>query len=345
MSEVPTPRGIRILIADSSRIHSQVLSEAMSRHQHVADYAAGASELLERVRSGLPDITLIGSNLDHQALRGFEILRELRTAYPEVRVVMLLDSAERDHVIAAFRNGARGVFCREESLEALCKCVESVHRGQIWANTDQLQCVLEAFADAPGPRIIDANGNTILSKREQDVVLCVAEGLSNRDIALELGLSEHTVKNYLFRIFEKLGLSSRVELILYAFSRHASTSAAVDATGSATRSRSPVLSGADRSINSVGDSFGMPDDLLSQMCDLARQFPKDEFAAYQRFLLAEKIAAELLEGCRSARSELVPKLTATQISAATAGARAWLKDSKKKSSRPDPPAQGVGITA
>ena len=67
-------------------------------------------------------------------------------------------------------------------------------------------------------RVIDARGAALLSRREQEVVRCVAEGLSNREIAQRLGLTEHTVKNYLFRIFDKLGVSSRVELILYAVS-------------------------------------------------------------------------------------------------------------------------------
>jgi len=67
-------------------------------------------------------------------------------------------------------------------------------------------------------RVIDARGAALLSRREQEVVRCVAEGLSNREIAQRLGLTEHTVKNYLFRIFDKLGVSKRVEVVLYAYS-------------------------------------------------------------------------------------------------------------------------------
>jgi DNA-binding CsgD family transcriptional regulator len=66
--------------------------------------------------------------------------------------------------------------------------------------------------------MIDAKGAILLSRREQEVVRCVAEGLSNREIAQRLGLTEHTVKNYLFRIFDKLGVSKRVEVVLYAYS-------------------------------------------------------------------------------------------------------------------------------
>src|SRR5262249_5361294 len=78
--------------------------------------------------------------------------------------------------------------------------------------------LLEALGEALPLRVIDARGTALLSRREQEVVRCVAEGLSNREIAQRLGLTEHTVKNYLFRIFDKLGVSKRVEVVLYAYS-------------------------------------------------------------------------------------------------------------------------------
>src|SRR5262249_51231866 len=93
-----------------------------------------------------------------------------------------------------------------------------VHQGQIWANSRELRFVLEALGEALPLRVVDARGTVLLSHREQEVVRCVAEGLSNRDIARRLGLTEHTVKNYLFRIFDKLGVSRRGEVVLCAYS-------------------------------------------------------------------------------------------------------------------------------
>jgi len=95
--------------------------------------------------------------------------------------------------------------------------LSSVHQGQVWANSSELRYLLEALRESEPMRLVDSRGEAILSKREQDVVRCVAEGLSNREIASRLKLTEHTVKNYLFRIFDKLGVSSRVEVVLYAF--------------------------------------------------------------------------------------------------------------------------------
>jgi len=132
---------------------------------------------------------------------------------------MLIDSPERDLVVDSFRGGARGIFCRDEPFETLCKCIYSVYKGQIWANTSELGYALDALAETAPLRLVNATGARLLTKREEDVVRLVAEGLTNREVARQLNLSEHTVRNYLFRIFEKLGISSRVELVLYALNQ------------------------------------------------------------------------------------------------------------------------------
>jgi DNA-binding NarL/FixJ family response regulator len=85
----------------------------------------------------------------------------------------------------------------------------------------ELEWLIETLAEAPATRLVDTQGTTLLSKREQDVVRCLAVGLTNQEIASELKLSHNTIKNYLFRIFNKLGVSSRVEVVLYAASQRA----------------------------------------------------------------------------------------------------------------------------
>ena len=169
------------------------------------------------------DVALISAVLQNVPQAGFELLEALRLSSPRTRAVMLLDSAPRDLVVEAFRRGSRGVFCRCDPLKLLPKCVHTVHAGQIWASAEQIEFVFKAFADAPVTRLVGAAGEVLLSAREQQVVRFVAEGLNNRDIAKQLHLSEHTVKNYVFHIFNKLGISNRVELVLYSVNQRVSS--------------------------------------------------------------------------------------------------------------------------
>jgi DNA-binding NarL/FixJ family response regulator len=91
-----------------------------------------------------------------------------------------------------------------------------VHGGQIWANTEQIKYLLDALATAPSMHVVNAKGEGVLTSREDQVVSLVADGISNREIAGQLSIKENTVKKSLLRIYDKLGVSNRVELVLYA---------------------------------------------------------------------------------------------------------------------------------
>ncbi len=209
---------IRVLAADSTRMSSQLLAQALAQDTQfrVTGIEPKPASILAAVADEKPHVVLMSSALDESAT-GFDLIRQVSAAHPNTRVVMLMDTSKRSAVVEAFRSGAQGVFSRTESPKALAKCICSVHQGQIWANSSELRFLLEALCESEPVHVVDAGGETMLSKREQDVVRCVTEGLSNREIASRLGLTEHTVKNYLFRIFDKLGVSSRVEVVLYAF--------------------------------------------------------------------------------------------------------------------------------
>jgi DNA-binding NarL/FixJ family response regulator len=126
-----------------------------------------------------------------------------------------LEQPTREAVINAFRSGARGVFDRQGSMSDLIDCVEHARRGSIWAGREETNFVLEVFKNISAPTALTDGNSSTLTTRELQVVQCAATGKTNKTIASELGLSEHTVKNYLFRAFEKLGVSSRVELLFY----------------------------------------------------------------------------------------------------------------------------------
>ena len=211
---------VRVLVADSNRMNTQLLVEALARDLtlQVTEVEPSEAAILAQTAGEQVDVLLLSATLGESPKLGFHVARRLSEEQSKTRVVMLLDNSDRPSVLEAFRSGVRGVFCRTESLELLGKCIHVAHAGQVWANSRELGYLLEAVSQAM-PRIVDAKGLTLLSKREQEVVHCVAEGMSNREIAKHLTLTEHTVKNYLFRIFDKLGVSSRVEVVLYAFSQ------------------------------------------------------------------------------------------------------------------------------
>jgi DNA-binding NarL/FixJ family response regulator len=211
---------IRVLAADSTRVNGQLLSNVLARNKRFRVLAPQLSSrvILAATASEKPDVVLLSTVLENDPALGFQVARRLRAEHPATRIVMLLDHSERAAVVEAFRAGASGIFCRSESLKLLPRCICCVHAGQVWANGHELKYLLDALAEPlPARRVARTIDLSILSRREQDVVSGVADGLSNREIANRLKLTEHTVKNYLFRIFDKLGVSSRVEVVLYAF--------------------------------------------------------------------------------------------------------------------------------
>ncbi len=217
LTAIPNQDRIHVLAADSTSMSTQLLVEALARDGQLLmlESPSNSTAILNLIKRDHPQIALISAKLGESNGGGFDLIREIRTQSPSTRVIVLLDASERTAVIEAFRAGAQGVFCRTEPFRLLSKCIQCVHQGQVWANASEFQYVIDALAKPP---LADfhANGASLLSAREIDVVRCVAEGMTNREIAQRLKLTEHTVKNYLFRIFDKLGVSSRVEVVLYA---------------------------------------------------------------------------------------------------------------------------------
>ena len=207
----------RVLISEASKMYCDLLKMAFlavpERFQVVA-CASKTSEILTMIQQHQPTVAIISDSLEDGPLAGLKILPEVRRVNPDTRILMALGSSDKELVIEAFRFGADGVFCRNSPFELLCKSVDALSQGQIWANATELRYVLNEFTRTPKQRKVDPTVENRMTKREADVVRLAVEGLSNREIAGELGLTEHTVKNYLFRVFDKLGVSNRVELVL-----------------------------------------------------------------------------------------------------------------------------------
>jgi two-component system, NarL family, nitrate/nitrite response regulator NarL len=207
---------VRVLIAESTPLTGQLIKDALRRDRGLSITDTPSRSVVHDAAAFQPDVVILSESLEGTAGRGFEILTDLKTIVPSARTIMMVDTAERQLVVEAFRRGARGVFCRNQPMKMLTKCVHRVHEGQLWISDNQVESLLEALVDAPTTRLVNSRGAKLLTKREEQVVRWLVEGLTNSGIARELKISENTVKNYVYRIFNKLGVSSRVEVLLYA---------------------------------------------------------------------------------------------------------------------------------
>src|SRR5438132_677549 len=210
---------IRVLIAERSRMTSQLLAESLERDSRFQVVAVPpAAELFSAATNRKPDVAVISADFVSTARTGLQTARALTTHLPSIGIVILLDIPARNEVIASFRSGATGVFCRTEPISEFRACVERVSRGEISTSSIAAQHLLEAVRSSPCYEAIEGRVG-MLSKREIQVAEGAARGQTNKQIAGALRLSEHTIKNYLFRIFEKLGVSNRMEL-LFLLSAH-----------------------------------------------------------------------------------------------------------------------------
>ena len=206
----------RVLVADSTPLTGRLIAGALRRDRRLTVIDMTTSAVLDEAAAFQPDIVILSESLEGISGKGFDVLEQLKTIVPNARTVMMLDTAERRLVVEAFRRGARGLVCRNEPLKMLTKCVKRVHGGGLWVSDDQVEALLEALMGEPTTPLVNSKGAKLLSKREEQVVRCLVEGRTNSAIAHELKISENTVKNYLYRVFNKLGVSSRVEVLLYA---------------------------------------------------------------------------------------------------------------------------------
>ena len=211
---------ISVVVSDGSYMTSELLARALTRIKTltILKCTVNFAETLEAIADLQPDVAVLSLHFADGPYKGLELLRRLRDLSAKSRCVLLTDEAEREGVIDAFRAGARGIFRRSAPTHLLARCITAVHKGQIWASSVDVLHVVEALQTALPFKGVNSRGETLLTKREQELVPLVANGLTNREMSTELGVSEHTIKNHLFRIYEKLGISSRVELILYAVS-------------------------------------------------------------------------------------------------------------------------------
>jgi DNA-binding NarL/FixJ family response regulator len=209
-----TKQAIRILVADDHAIFRDGLRKLLevTDEVEIVGEASNGVECTKMLTKLKPDILLLDLRMPEKD--GLGVLEEVNFDTLPTRVIVLTAAEDDRDVVRAMRLGARGVVLKQSASDLLLKSIRKVNDGEIWLDNRMTAEVIDAFkkSSESGQR----REKPLLSDREKEIVQLVAQGFRNREIGEKLFISEQTVKNHLHNIFDKLGVSDRLELALYA---------------------------------------------------------------------------------------------------------------------------------
>jgi DNA-binding NarL/FixJ family response regulator len=205
---------IRILVADDHLIFREGLRKLLDSEDGltIVGEAANGNDCVKLIAKLKPDILLLDLRMPDKD--GLAVLEEVNFDSLPTRVIVLTAAEDDRDVVRAMRLGARGIVLKQSASDLLVKSIYKVYGGEIWLDNHMTAEVMKAFTKSAdsGP----LREKPLLSDREKEIVQLVAQGYRNKEIGEKLFISEQTVKNHLHNIFDKLGVSDRLELALYA---------------------------------------------------------------------------------------------------------------------------------
>ena len=208
---------IDIVISDDHALFREGLRKLLEAEPgiRIVGEAVDGEETLKVVRQLKPHVLLLDLSLPK--LSGLEVLAELGKLELPTRTIMLTAAIEREQVVEALQSGVRGIVLKHSALQLLLKSIRCVNDGQYWVGQEGVSDLIQALRRMkPSHAVSGAPRNFGLSSREMEVIALIVAGYTNKDLARELGISENTAKHHLTNIFDKLGVSNRLELVLYA---------------------------------------------------------------------------------------------------------------------------------
>src|SRR5579884_301800 len=209
---------IKILIADDHPIVRDGLRKLLSLEDdiEVVGEASDGREVLDRVQEVTPDVVLLDLRMPN--LDGLSTLQAMQQINKAVKVIVLTASEDKNEFVQAMKLGCSGIVLKQTAPELIVKSIRKVYGGEIWLDSHTTAAVMRQFAvpGELGPGTGKSRERSPLSQREREIVQLVAQGYKNKEMAEKMFISEQTVKNHLHNIFDKLGVSDRLELALYA---------------------------------------------------------------------------------------------------------------------------------
>jgi two-component system nitrate/nitrite response regulator NarL len=218
MSQAP----IRVLIVDGHPIVLEGLRSALS-HQPGLQVVGEASDGMEAIEKAVnldPDVVLMELKLPR--VDGLTVLRSIQTRASRSRVIIFSSSESKEEFVEAMKLGCSGILSKDAAVSLIEKSIVKVHAGEIWLDSNTTAAVIRQFASPSDfPAVHSPNGKPSreraqLSQREREIIVLIAQGYKNKEIAEKMFITEQTVKNHLHNVFDKLGVSDRLELALYA---------------------------------------------------------------------------------------------------------------------------------
>ncbi len=210
---------IRILIADDHPVVREGLRKllAMEEDFEIVGEASDGREVLQMIEGLRPDVVLL--DLKMPGMDGVRVLHALKNRQHKSRILVLTASEDKNEWVQSMKLGCAGIVVKQTAPELIVKSIRKVNQGEIWLDSHTTAAVMRQFASpseldpSPGPK---SRERSPLSQREREIVALVAKGYRNKEMAEKMFISEQTVKNHLHNIFDKLGVSDRLELALYA---------------------------------------------------------------------------------------------------------------------------------
>jgi two-component system, NarL family, nitrate/nitrite response regulator NarL len=207
------PGAIRIILADSQAIYRVGIRKVFALEDDFRVVAQADS--LESLRTAIEryptDVVLLEGSL----LAGTtNVIPELLRLAPDVKLIVQAVAADESHTVELYRRGVRGIVNRSISPDLLVRCVRRIAAGETWIDNQSVNWVIEAYR-AQAAALVSPRSQPRLSPKELSIITCITQGKRNKEIAFQLGTTEQVIKNYLRKIYDKLGVSDRLELALY----------------------------------------------------------------------------------------------------------------------------------